>query len=92
MVDNGRDERGRFKADYLLHVRLERLFMRSINAGSMYPWKYMTGYYDETCAFVMVIMQNSKAVMIEDDPNLFPSDALITQIQLLVTTQGNPKE
>jgi len=50
----------------------------------------MEAYADDTIACVSMVTMTGQAILLEDDVHLFPSDTLLAQIKLIVTTHGNP--
>jgi hypothetical protein len=71
---------GRALAEDMIAMRLH-----GYSSGTML-WKHMSAFYDNGVAVVMVVTNAGKSVMLEDDPNLFPSDTLVTQLRLLIET------
>ncbi len=52
--------------------------------GSRFPFDHISSHLCDDKVLVFVVPHNkSDAVILEDDPNLFPSDTLITQLRLL---------
>lgn len=55
-----------------------------ITEGYIMPLPHMSAYVNDKVAIVFVVNKDNKPLAIEDDVNLFPSDALITQLRLLI--------
>lgn len=55
-----------------------------LTPGQRFPMKDIHAYTDSGVAYVFVVNTDGKYVVIEDDPDLFPSDKLITQLRLLI--------
>lgn len=52
--------------------------------GSRFPFDHISSHLCDDKVLVFIVPHNkSDAVILEDDPNLFPSDTLITQLRLL---------
>ncbi len=73
-------EIGGLSAEEMLAIRLR------LKSGQSLPLRHIAAFCDDKTAVVMVVLPNGKAVMIEDDVNLYPSDTLITQLRLLMET------
>lgn len=54
-----------------------------IRNGDPWPVDHMTAHVTDNEAFVFIV-NKGKPTVIEDDPALFPSDALITQLRLII--------
>jgi hypothetical protein len=54
-----------------------------IRPGALVPWQHISTCYLEGNNVFVFVVSNNKAVTIEDDPNLFPSDQLISALRLL---------
>jgi hypothetical protein len=64
------------------HMQL--LFARlRVPQGQTTPFSFLNCHVGDKKAFVFVV-KNGEAVTLEDDPDLFPSDALIGQLRLLI--------
>lgn len=80
---------GRFEDINDEHFRMKMLAwrLRLFNAQAFIdrlPWQHLsTCYLEGNTVFVFVVVGN-KAVTIEDDPNLYPSDTLISALRLLI--------
>jgi hypothetical protein len=61
--------------------RMLAMRMRWVD-GNVLPLQHISIHVTEKVAFVFVV-QNDKAVTLEDDPNMFPSDQLITQLRII---------
>lgn len=94
MADHIDPATGKPSANHILYLRLERMLRNSntlyTDMGMLMPWKWMEAYADDTVACVAVVTVTGKVVLLEDDVHLFPSDTLLAQIKLIVTTHGNP--
>lgn len=66
------------KAIMLLYGRLR------LQEGERFPLPHLSLYITSEKAVVFLIDKNDSPLIIEDDPALFPSDALVTQIRLLI--------
>ena len=55
-----------------------------LKSGDYFPLPHIDAYLGPNCAIVFVVTKDHKAVIIEDDSALFPSDTLITQLRLLI--------
>lgn len=64
---------------FRLKVLVWRLRLRM---GEPLPWQHISTCYLEGNVFIFVVA-NNKAVILEDDPLLYPSDALISALRLL---------
>lgn len=53
-----------------------------ISPGNTYPLEFLDFHYTPSKVYVFCVAENG-ATIIEDDPTLFPSDTLITAINLL---------
>lgn len=63
--------------------RKNMLAMRlRIKEGEQFPFDHIDTALGKEKVFVF-IMQNDQAVVLEDDPFLFPSDTLMTQLRLI---------
>lgn len=72
-LDGNNDEQNM----WLLHMRLHT------QEGMRMPFDHINAYATKYCAYVFVVT-NGKAIVLEDDPALFPSDKLIAELQLLM--------
>lgn len=52
--------------------------------GERFPLPHIDAYVTKDVAVVFTIDKSNRPVIIEDDPGLFPSDTLITQLRLLI--------
>lgn len=59
--------------------------LRFVENSSM-PFRHLSAYWNDNVACVMVVTNSGKPVMLEDDPGLFPSDTLITQLKMIIET------
>lgn len=66
------------KARMLLLGRLR------IREGDIIPLPHISFFFAEGKAIVFIVNKDHKPVVIEDDPDLFPSDMLVTQLRLLI--------
>lgn len=55
-----------------------------LTEGAKFPLPHIDAYICNGVAIVFVITKDFKPIIIEDDPALFPSDTLITQLRLLI--------
>jgi hypothetical protein len=63
---------------------MELLFKRlRIKEGMRVPLDFVSCHVTETVAYCFVVSRG-EAVIIKDDPDLFPSDSLITKLRLLI--------
>lgn len=53
-------------------------------SGDRFPLPHIDAYVTKDVAVVFAIDKSNRPVIIEDDPALFPSDTLITQLRLLI--------
>ena len=67
---------GKINAIHLLAMRLH------LKHGEPMPFDHIDAYVDGDKAFVFIV-NKGEAVTLADDGNLFPSDALITKINLM---------
>lgn len=54
-----------------------------IKEGDQIPFNFIEMYVTDEVAFVFVV-NGKEHVTLEDDPNMFPSDKLITELRLLI--------
>jgi len=71
------DTDGKITPEAMIYMRLR------FAPGMKIPLDFLRAYVTDevACVFIMV---NNKPVVLEDDPSLFPSDSLITQLRLLI--------
>ena len=63
---------------------LQMIAMRlRISQGMRLPFEFIQAHMAKEVAFVFVVNKDSKAVILEDELDLFPSDKLITQLRML---------
>lgn len=62
----------------LLGYRLRR------TAGNMFQWDHLSTCYLEGKTVFIFVVVGGRAVTLEDDPLLYPSDTLISQLRLLI--------
>lgn len=55
-----------------------------IGEGERIPFNHLSIYASNNKAIVFVVGKDEKPLTLEDDPDLFPSDVLITQLRLLM--------
>ena len=62
---------------------LRLLMMRlRVPQGSRYPFEHISLHLNNTKSYVFVVSSGG-AVVLEDDPHMFPSDELIAKLQVL---------
>lgn len=52
--------------------------------GARHPFNHMSLYMENGKAILFVVDKDQKPIVLEDDFNLFPSDTLIGQLQLMI--------
>lgn len=67
--------------DEIFRSAVVRMRLR-VREGAGMPFEFFGSHATSETVYVFIV-QNGKPVMLEDDPNLFPSDNLITQLNLL---------
>lgn len=66
------------------HWRLKLLGMRlRLSEGQTWPFQHITTALTEEQVLIFLV-KNDKGVILEDERGLFPSDALITQLRVLM--------
>lgn len=68
------------------HDRCMRLLMMRLRVpeGHIFPLPHVSLYVNSKKAYVFGVNKNEEPFTLEDDPELFPSDLLITQLRLII--------
>ena len=64
-------------------VQMIAMRMRWLD-GQTIPFNFIQAYVTDEVAAVFIVDTHDKAVTIEDDPSLFPSDELIGKLRLMI--------
>lgn len=76
-----------------LQLLAARLRLDALPVGTKVTWPnldYLEGYIKNDVAIIFIV-KGGKPLTIEDDPGLFPSDALVTQLRLLMADPAPTK-